>query len=215
MLNNYLVLHLLTGLSLASFSLFGAAFFKKAQLSGISITIIALLLAVIAQVINPASNGAVAVLSLLFVPMNYTFFIILMARWETQDLGTNLVKAAPDNPWTLPGIVFWIFLIVQILVYPILAALVERSLWGTASSGRRLISNGDTQAAVELTNFTKQFKPSWFTRTIGMLFRRKRKETVVAVDDLSLNVLPGQIMVLLGANGRQVIAMILSCFHKC
>ncbi|MCJ1419949.1 hypothetical protein MMC32_006305 [Xylographa parallela] len=196
-----LVLHLLTGLSLASFSLFGAAFFKKAQLSGISITIIALLLAVIAQVINPASNGAVAVLSLLFVPMNYTFFIILMARWETQDLGTNLVKAAPDNPWTLPGIVFWIFLIVQILVYPILAALVERSLWGTASSGRRLISNGDTQAAVELTNFTKQFKPSWFTRTIGMLFRRKRKETVVAVDDLSLNVLPGQIMVLLGANG--------------
>ncbi|MCJ1394121.1 hypothetical protein MMC18_006999 [Xylographa bjoerkii] len=198
------LLHLLTGLSLASFSLFGAAFFKKAQLSGISITIIALLLAVIAQVINPTSNGAVAVLSLLFVPMNYTFFIILMARWETQDLGTNLVKSAPDNPWTLPGIVFWIFLIVQILVYPVLAALVERSLWGTASSGRRLISNGDTQAAVELTNFTKHFKPSWFSRSLGLLVRRKKKDTVVAVNGLSLNVLPGQIMVLLGANGRQV-----------
>ncbi|MCJ1287874.1 hypothetical protein MMC26_007226 [Xylographa opegraphella] len=196
-----LVLHLLTGLSLASFSLFGAAFFKRAQLSGISVTIIALLLAVIAQVINPASNGAVAVLSLLFVPMNYTFFIILMARWETQDLGTNLIKSAPDNPWTIPGIVFWIFLIVQIFVYPILAILVERSLWGTASSGRRLISNGDTQAAVQLTGFTKHFKPSWLSKTFGSLFRRKRKETVVAVNDLSLNVLPGQIMVLLGANG--------------
>ena len=196
------MLHLLTGLSLASFSLFGAAFFKKAQLSGISITIIALLLAVIAQVIDPASNGAVAVLSLLFVPMNYTFFIILMARWETQDLGTNLVQSAPDNPWTLPGIVFWIFLIVQIFVYPILATLVERSLWGTASSGRRLISSGDTQAAVELSHFTKHFKPSWFAQTFGFILRRMKKETVVAVNDLSLNVLPGQIMVLLGANGR-------------
>jgi hypothetical protein len=76
-----LILNLLTGFSLASFSLFGAAFFKKAQLSGGSITIIALLLAVLAQVYTSVSTGAVVIFSLLFPPMNYTYFIILMARW--------------------------------------------------------------------------------------------------------------------------------------
>ncbi|KAL8947555.1 MAG: hypothetical protein Q9222_006178 [Ikaeria aurantiellina] len=66
-----LVVHsLLSGLSIASFSIFGASFFHKAQLSGISITIISLLLAVIAQVAGKASTGAVAILSLLFPPMN-------------------------------------------------------------------------------------------------------------------------------------------------
>ncbi|MCJ1475765.1 hypothetical protein MMC13_004429 [Lambiella insularis] len=196
-----LILHILTGLSLASFSLFGAAFFKRAQLSGISITIIALLLAVIAQVINSASSGAVAILGLLFPPMTYTFFILLMARWETQDIGTNLIHSAPDNPWTLPGIVFWIFLIIQIFGYPVLAALVERLLWGTTSSGRRLNSTGDAQTAVEIVGFTKHFKPNWFAQHLGFLLRHKEKQTVVAVDNMSLNVLPGQIMVLLGANG--------------
>jgi len=185
---------------LASFSLFGASFFRKAQLSGITVTIVALLLAVLAQVLGTASTGAVAILSLLFPPMNYTYFIILMARFEAQDLGTNLLKAAPENPWSLSGIVLWIFLIVQILVYPVLAAIVERKLWGTASSGRRLL-NGDAQAAVELRSFTKIYTPHWFTQTFGFLVRRKKKETVVAVNDLSLTVLPGHIMVLLGANG--------------
>ena len=67
-----LIYHILAGLSLSSFSIFGASFFHKAQLSGISTTIISLLLAVLAQVVGKASTGAVAVLSLLFPPMNCT-----------------------------------------------------------------------------------------------------------------------------------------------
>ena len=197
-------MHILIGLSLASFSLFGAAFFKKAQLSGISVTIIALLLAVLAQVLATAHTGAVAILGLLFPPMSYTYFVILMARFETQDVGTSLLRAAPDNPWTLPGIILWVFLIIQIFAYPILAAIVERALWGTASSGRRLLYD-ESASAVELTNFTKVYKPNWFAQTFGFLIRRKRKETVTAVNDLNLTVLPGQIMVLLGANGRYAV----------
>lgn len=193
-------MHILIGLSLASFSLFGASFFRKAQLSGITVTIVALLLAVLAQVLGTASTGAVAVLSLLFPPMNYTYFIILMARFEAQDERTNLLKSAPDNPWRLPGIVLWIFLVVQIIVYPVLAAIIERKLWGTASSGRQLL-NSEAPATVELSGFTKVYKPNWLAQTFGFLVRRKKKETVVAVKDLSLTVLPGQIMVLLGANG--------------
>ena len=53
-----IVLHILTGLSLSSFSIFIAAFFKRSQLSGIIAVIASLLLAVVAQVIATASTGA-------------------------------------------------------------------------------------------------------------------------------------------------------------
>ena len=193
--------NLLTGLSLSSFSIFGAAFFHKAQLSGIVTTIVSLLFAVLAQVIAKSSTGAVAILSLLFPPMNYTFFTVLMARWERQDEGTNLVKAAPQNPSTLPGVAFFVFSIIQILVFPILGAVVERALYGTASEGRQLSSgNESTQAAVQLSGFTKRYSPSWWARNITTRFG-KHKETVVAVNALNLNIPRGQIMVLLGANG--------------
>ena len=198
-----LVFNILAGLSLSSFSIFGAAFFHKAQLSGISTTIISLLLAVLSQAINKQlSTGAVAILGLLFPPMNYNFFTILMARWERQNLGTNLVKSAPQNPWTVPGIVFFIFAIIHIIVFPVLGALVERTLYGTASKGRTTFvgSSEGSQAAVQLSGFTKQYKPSWWARNVATRFG-KRKETVVAVDDLSLTIPQGQIMVLLGSNG--------------
>lgn len=52
-----LILHVLTGLSLSSFSVFGAAFFQKAQLSGIIVIISSLLLAVIAQFVD-TNTGA-------------------------------------------------------------------------------------------------------------------------------------------------------------
>ncbi len=193
--------NVLTGLSLSSFSIFGAAFFHKAQLSGIITTIVSLLLAVLAQVVAKSSTGAVAVLSLLFPPMNYTFFTVLMARWERQDEGTNLIKAAPHNPSTLPGIAFFVFSIIQILVFPVLGAVVERTLYGTASKGRQLSSGTEvSKAAVQLSDFTKCYRPSWWARNVATRFG-KRKETVVAVDALNLTVPQGQIMVLLGANG--------------
>ena len=194
-----IIFHTFTGLSLSSFSLFIAAFFKKSQLSGIIAVIASLLLAVIAQVIDASGTGAVAILSLLFPPMNYTFFVILMARWEQQNTATNLVKSAPNSPWTLPGIALWIFLIIQIFAFPLLAATVERSLWGVG--GQRTLAQGDVEAAVQLTGFTKHYKPNWFTRVVWAKLTKKIKDTVVAVNDLNLTVLPGQIMVLLGANG--------------
>lgn len=196
-----IIFHILAGLSMSSFSVFGASFFKKAQLSGISTTIISLLLAVLAQVVHSASTGAVAILSLLFPPMTYTFFTILMARWEQQNEPTNLVKSAPTNPWTLPGIALWVFFVIQIIAFPILGALVERALYGTASKGRKIGPEYvDSHTAVQLSGFTKIYRPSWFSRNIGSRFG-KRKDNVVAVNDLNLTVLQGQIMVLLGANG--------------
>jgi ABC-type multidrug transport system ATPase subunit len=195
-----LIYHILAGLGLSSFSLFGAAFFKRAQLSGITGVIVCLLLGIIAQVIGPESNAGVAILSLLFPPMNYVYFSIFMARWEQQKLGADLVSAAPETLWTLPGIIFWVFAIVQIIVYPILAGVIERQLYGTRSSSRQITTSPATSPAVSLTGFAKEYKPNWFYKNVGKYFGSHR-QPVLAVDNLTLSVGRGEIFVLLGANG--------------
>lgn len=199
-----IIYHLLAGLSLASFSILGASFFKKAQLSGITMAIVTLLLGVLSQVIDKTNSGTVAILSLLFVPCNYVFFIVFMARYERQDLATDLVRSAPDNPWGLPGIALWVFLIVQIFAYPLLGAVVERSLYGTASNGRSVVESLDhssrSSETVHLENFTKHYRPNWFRRRAAF-FTKTPKATVIAVNDLTFSARKGQICVLLGANG--------------
>ena len=194
-----IIFHLLAGLSMSSFSIFGAAFFKKAQLSGITSVIVSLLLAIVAQVASKAGTASVAILSLLFPPMNYVYFVIFMARWERQDLGTDMVKKAPQNTSALPGIVLWIFLIFQIVAFPILGAWVERTLYGTASKKRKTTCM-DSRTAVSLRGFTKEYPPSQLAK-VRALFWRKKLSTVLAVNDLTLDATTGQIMVLLGANG--------------
>ncbi|KAL6251834.1 hypothetical protein RBB50_002044 [Rhinocladiella similis] len=194
-----IIFNILSGLAMSSLSIFGAAFFKKAQLSGITSVIVSLLLAIVAQVAGKAGSASVAILSLLFPPMNYVYFVIFMARYERQDLGTNLIKRAPENTSAIPGIVLWIFLIIQILVFPILGAYVERSLYGTTSKSRQTEISDDT-TAISLIDFTKEYQPSFLAKIRSALTRRKPK-TVLAVDKLTLNAVRGEIMVLLGANG--------------
>ncbi|KAK4155721.1 hypothetical protein C8A00DRAFT_13292 [Chaetomidium leptoderma] len=195
---------ILSGLALSSMAILGAAFFKKSQLSGVSITILYILLAIIAQTISWPQTSAVVALSLLFTPCNFTFFISLLARWEQQEWPTDLAKSPPNSPWTLPGIVFFIFLAVQIIVYPILGALVERWLHGTTSSGRNIVvgeNRGDLgpDCAVQLEEFTKVYSPGILRRMFSFL--SKPKEPVVAVNKLTLSATRGQILALLGANG--------------
>lgn len=194
-----LVVNILAGLATSSFSVFGAGFFKKAQLSGITTVIVFMLLAVLAQIINKAGTAPIAVLSLLFPPMNYVFFIVLMARWERISLGVDLLKPAPQHTSSLPGLAHWIFFLLQIVVYPILGALVERTLYGTASKSRKTqISDSDT--AIVIAGFTKVYTPRWLTRLSSVILRRKHK-TVLAVENLNLVARRGEITVYLGANG--------------
>ncbi|KAH9206456.1 hypothetical protein DL95DRAFT_347495 [Leptodontidium sp. 2 PMI_412] len=200
-----IIYHVLAGLSLASFSILGASFFKKAQLSGISMALITLLLGVLVQVLKLEDSGSVAILGLLFVPCNYIFFLTFMARYERREMATNLLKAAPRNPWTLPGIALWVFLVIQIFAYPILGAMVERYLYGTASKGRSVVqglgSDGvSSSETVQLNNFTKHYQTNWFRRKFAGITKTSTA-SVVAVDNLTLNARKGQICVLLGANG--------------
>ena len=209
-----IIYHVLVGMSLVSFTILGASLFKKAQLSGITLALVTLLLGVLAQVLGNFSSGAVILLSLLFVPCNYVFFLIFMARYEQQNWPADLIRGPPNNSWSVPGIAMWIFLVIQIIVYPILGALIERFLYGTASKGRSVISrnpddsatsdsgthNSGTYNTVQLQNFTKFYRPNWFRRQFSWLTNTS-KATVRAVNDLTLNATKGQIFVLLGANG--------------
>ena len=91
-----IVFHILAGLSLASWSVFGASFFKKAQLSGIIVTIASLLFGVLAQVLNKTlSEGAVIITGLLFPPMNYVYFIVVRIQATLSFLFKDVSRGVP------------------------------------------------------------------------------------------------------------------------
>ncbi|KAI1124254.1 hypothetical protein F5Y10DRAFT_249972 [Nemania abortiva] len=197
-----LIYFILAGFAFTSLSILGAAFFKKAQLSGVVTTIVYILLAILAQTLTSPGTGTVTALSLLFAPCNFVWYMTWIARWERKELPADLVRTPPENPWNLPGIVFWIFLIIQIIVYPILGAYLERTFHGTTTKGRTILRGEAataTQDAVRLEGFTKIYKPSPFRRIFS--FISKPRDAVVAVDGLSMSAGRGQILALLGANG--------------
>jgi ABC-type multidrug transport system ATPase subunit len=194
----------LAGLALTSFSLLGASFFKRAQLSSITVLLVAVVLAVATQIrIKSLSTVPVAILSLIFSPVAFVHFFILCSRWEFEKLPIDMTTAPPNTIWHVPGLSFWVFFIVQIVVYPLLAALVERKIHGTTASrkGREVAQRaGSDEPPIIISGFTKIYSQPEFLQRIMRLFRRK-PTSVLAVDDLSLSVLKGQITVLVGANG--------------
>ncbi|KAI1499526.1 hypothetical protein F5X99DRAFT_389741 [Biscogniauxia marginata] len=194
---------ILAGLALTSLSILGAAFFKKSQLSGVVSTIVYLLLAILAQTLTSPNTPTVTVLSLLFTPCNFVWFMTFLARYERFSFPADLIRTPPENPWDLPGIVFWVFLVVQIIVYPLLGAYLERVFHGTTTTGRTILQGQAVETApenaVRLEGFTKIYSPSPFRRLFS--FISKPRDPVVAVDKLTLNAGRGQILALLGANG--------------
>lgn len=193
---------ILTGLSLSSWAIFCAGFFKKAQLSGISVTLVSVVLAIIAQVQTPTSSGAIIITGLLFPPMNFLYFIFFVAYHERVNIGANLSQNPPNAPWQVPGYAFWIFAILQIFIYPFLGAFVERALYGTTSKARSVQrSGGEAHETVKIHGLSKHYTPSRFGNFMARIFRNPEPETVIAVDDLSMVILKGELSVILGANG--------------
>ncbi|TQV92671.1 ABC transporter [Cordyceps javanica] len=193
----------LAGVAMTSMSLLGACFFRKAQLSGIITALVWLVLGIVAQAIPRPGTGTVAVLSLLFTPCNFVYFITYIARYEQEALPTDLLRAHPSSPWKLPGIVLWVFFAVQILAYPFLAAYLERTLHGVTTGTRQNAApaaNGSALPdAVQIRGMTKIYKPTLLRRLFS--FVSPPRPEVVAVDSLTLTAKKGQILALLGANG--------------
>ncbi|RGP77504.1 ABC transporter [Fusarium longipes] len=199
-----LIFHIIAGLAFSSISLLFASFFKKAQLSGITAILAVAIIGIVSQVLTRPGTVPVTVLSLLFTPSAFVFFIANMARFEEREMPTNLLKVAPGSPSALPGIVIWVFLIIQIFAYPLIGAFIERALFSNDTPGRNILLNQSDvdrmgSNAVQLRQFTKTYNPNFFSR----LFRRgaNKKQPVHAVRGLDLNIGKGQIIALLGANG--------------
>ncbi|KAF2744246.1 putative ABC transporter [Sporormia fimetaria CBS 119925] len=194
------VFFLLTGMSLDSFSILGASIFRRAQLSGITVTVVAIVLGVAAQIsAKSLTTGAVAVLGLLFTPMTFVFHMIWLAQHEHKKLTPNLVEGPPSSIWRVPALAFWMFFLVQVCLYPYLAALVERALFYTDTRGRTVTYDNAAQPVV-LSRFTKHYRPNWFFRYLAPVFGI-HKPTVEAVNDVSLAPVKGQIVLLVRANG--------------
>jgi ATP-binding cassette, subfamily A (ABC1), member 3 len=193
---------IMSGLALSSWSVGFASLFKKAQLSGITVVMVSIILAIIIQVVPPTSTAAATVVSLLFPPMNYVLFIIYMAYWQQQGEAAHLSQGPPTAPWHTPGYLFFVFCAIQIVAYPIIGALLERTLYGTASKARKLRYNdSQTTETVKLTNLSKTYPLNWWERKISSRFTKNPKQPVHAVNAINVSVLRGQIAILLGANG--------------
>ncbi|KAF5021446.1 hypothetical protein F66182_6510 [Fusarium sp. NRRL 66182] len=199
-----LIFHVLVGLGLSSMSMLFASFFRKAQLSGISAVLVIALVGILSQTLTSPGTVPVAILSILFTPSTFVFFISNMARFEEKERPTNLLEIAPESPSALPGIVFWVFLIIQIFAYPLVGALIEHVLYSNDTQGRKVLLNESDASrvgsnAVQLRQFSKIYRPSIFSR----IFRQgaNKKQPVVAVSELDLDIGQGQIVALLGANG--------------
>ena len=190
--------HIMAGLALCSISLFGAACFKKAQLSGICIAVIAVILAVIPQVLSPRdqTSATVNALGLIFPSSNYVYFMRFVSYWEVRFERANFSKSAPKSPWKLEGSKLFWYLALQIVLYPIAALCIELILYGNGSKRRKLTKGGLSSATVQLKTFTKTYRPSIFAK----MFTTTAKE-VQAVKSLEFSARKGEISTLLGPNG--------------
>ncbi|KAJ3473387.1 hypothetical protein NLG97_g10330 [Lecanicillium saksenae] len=197
-----LILHIIAGLAFASMSIMIACFFKKAQLSGITATLAMLLLGILAQALTKPGTGTVAFLSVLFAPCAYVYAIIQMSWFERYGNAASLTSSQAEASFKLPGIFFWIMLIIHILVYPLIGAAFEYTFYGTSTKGRNVMRNNTSMQddAVQLRDFSKIYQPNIFSRLFSFASKNPA-QPVVAVEKLSLNAGRGQIVCLLGANG--------------
>lgn len=193
----------LSGLASTTQALIGGTLFKKAQLSGVVNGLAFLLLGVLVQAVPDLGTAPAAVLGLLFTPCNMVLQIKYMSRYEAAGDATDLLRAPKDSDHSLPSIVLWVFLIIQIIVCPFLAAGLERWLHGAAADSRAIWTGDQSgprpQDAVMVQDLTKIFTPSLFRRVFS--FVSPSRPPIVAVSNLDICIPRGQIVALLGANG--------------
>lgn len=150
---------ILSGFALTGFSLFGASFFKKAQLSGSIMIVIAVVFAILPVVLFQQTKVACGILSFLCPTANFTYFITGVGTFEAAGKTVSMTKLAQEDQfdsYRLPLYVHWIFLIIHILVFPVLAFATEHLLFSTASKHRQFVAPAKADdATVTLSGFGK------------------------------------------------------------
>lgn len=201
----FIGIYILTGLAVTSMSIFAGMFFRKAQMSGIIVILISIILGIAAQFgfSTPGATGGVYAMSFLFPPAAFVFFVTGVGKFQIAHLPYNLSEVLPISiiPWRARGDVFFIFLAVQTIYLPFAALLVERLVHFTPRRGRKVTrADSESPIAIRLEAFTKHYFPTSWARTIFCCGLRHRP-AVKAVTDLNLELYRGAITCLLGANG--------------
>jgi ATP-binding cassette, subfamily A (ABC1), member 3 len=152
-------------------------------------------------------TAAVMACSFLFPAMNYVFCLAKMARYALAlmpiEMNTAVTPLMKDSvgfwraeTYTVAVSTYWIFLAVQIVVYPFLAMLVEHFLHGISQGGRSLGGSSTSEfVAVETTGLKKVYPPSIWRKIFCCAGSTKN---VTAVDGLNLVAHKNQILCLLG-----------------
>ncbi|KAK4449270.1 putative ABC transporter [Podospora aff. communis PSN243] len=218
---------LFAGLSLVCASVFAAAFFRTRRISGIFAVICFACLAGGAAILlnRKVDTGRVIFLSLLFPSMNYVFQLSQFGRYAMNNQPINMASR-PENTGLSSGYIqetffvpiyaFWLMLIFQIIVYPVLAVFAERWMHGINFKGRILADDATSasstpDAAVRTEGLTKTYPSQWYKK----LFRINDGSGLKALDSLDLVAQPNQIVCLLGVNGagKSTTLDLLSGFH--
>ncbi|KAJ3488676.1 hypothetical protein NLG97_g6154 [Lecanicillium saksenae] len=203
---------ILFGMALNATTVFAAAFFTRARVSAIIVSIFVLALAVAFQFhttrINPQpERDTVLGLSTVFPSCTYMLYLFDMAKWETKGQAAHISKLPParDSFSETPDLyhitqsMLLVVFVVQNFAYLGLAMLTEWFMHGINFKGRHFsgASEHSTKAAVSATNLKKTFKPSFWTRVFCCGTRKGNQ----AVDGVSIEAHRGQIMCLVGQNG--------------
>jgi ATP-binding cassette subfamily A (ABC1) protein 3 len=106
-----IVIHILLGLVLASYSFFTAVpFGKSPHLAAVVSTLVAIIFAIMGLVVKSGRSGILFVLSILFPPSFYMFALTALTGYENNQLATNILRRDPDKgvvllPLLIAGIV--------------------------------------------------------------------------------------------------------------
>lgn len=187
--------HVLSGLSMVSFSIFLGTLFTHSNISGIVSSCLCVFMAIgttmqtrIAD--DPGSQlGAVYALTFLFPPSNYAYYMSTISRFQKIAKATNMVDDAPDTEIKL--YLIFVAAAIQFFAYFGLAFVSERLIHGSHKPPATSPHTG-AENAVKINGLYKSYN-------VGNIF--KKRPPVVAVNRLTLDVVQGQIMCLLGANG--------------
>ncbi|KAF6766833.1 ABC transporter-like protein [Kalmanozyma brasiliensis GHG001] len=197
--------HVLPGLAMASWSLFVATFFARANVSSIITTAIAILFAIVALITKQIGEGGGIIIGLLFPSASFVYEFIAISAYEENGLAADVLGSHDDfnrGPSILGQIIVQI---IAIFLFPALTILLERKLFFAEPFFKWLFRRRSSSAPVEgssyseKANSTKGMTPA--LKINNLVKKYGKKESSLAVDDLDLEVPRGSITCLLGSNG--------------
>ncbi|PWN47688.1 hypothetical protein IE53DRAFT_390183 [Violaceomyces palustris] len=192
--------HVISGLSMACWSLFLATFFSRANISSVVTTAIAILAAIVALLTKDLGEGPQVIIGLLFPPASFVYMFISISRFEAEGLPAKITATAPgkDGGTALGQLLAEV---VAIFLFPFLTAALERKLFYTEPF-LTWIFRRNKKTAEEGVDGADIPASSGLALEIRNLVKRYGRSTdSIAVDGLYMKVEKGSITCLLGSNG--------------